>query len=309
MRARVVVVVGLALAAATARAQDQGQSPPGQKGAQAGSRSSQSAAFDQACIDLVNGKMPAGGEKAIRTLRDACASLMAGKADEKIEADRRKQQQAAAQEQLKLQAQGKAPRVQPGTATAQPQAGQDIPAAFGTAGAELAGGKKGLPLGMRSTGRPVGYTLVTDIVGWFTGVGINAILFGSIADSPKFSWMGGVRYSQTDTTDGNTIGFGAVGGLDYFVYGQHNEGLRVGPRLDVTAGRQKFTTTSSSSTFAQLRLGGEVGYNFISSNGISALAAVGVGGRVSGDSKNNNFSSFIPGDFGPYVQLGVGFSW
>jgi hypothetical protein len=306
MLARVVVVVGLALAAAAARAQDQGQSPPGQKGAQAGSRSSQSAAFDQACIDLVNGKMPAGGEKAIRTLRDACASLMAGKADEKIEADRRKQQQRAAQEQLKLQAEGK---VQPSRSAAQPAQGEDIPAAFGTAASEAAGKGKGLPLGMRSNGRAVDYMLVTDPVAWFTGLGINASLFGALPDAPKFSWMAGARYSATDTSDGSTIGFGGMVGVDYFLLGQHNEGLRLGPRFEIAAGRERFNATGTSSTFARMGLAGEFGYNFIASNGISALAAVGVGGRVSGNSDHNNFSSFIPGDFGPYVSLGVGFSW
>jgi hypothetical protein len=305
MRTR-VVVVGLALAVAAAPWQADGQAAQGtQKGAPVGPTSN---AFDRACIDLLQGRMPQG-EKEIKTLRDACANLMSNRTEDRFEAERRRQEQLQAQEQLRAQAQGKAPKVQPGKATAQAQPGEDIAASFGTAGAELTGQKKGLPLGMRSNGRPVGYTLVTDIVGWFTGIGVNAILFGSIADSPKFSWMGGARYTQTDTTDGNSIGFGAVGGLDWFIYGQHNEGLRVGPRLDLSAGRQRFTTTSSSTTFAQLRLGGEVGYNFIASNGISAIAAVGVGGRVSGDSVHNNFSSFLPGDFGPYVQLGVGFSW
>jgi hypothetical protein len=121
--------------------------------------------------------------------------------------------------------------------------------------------------------------------------------------------VGGLRYSATDTTDGNTIGFGAVAGADYFILGQHNEGLRLGPRLEIAGGRERITSTNTSSTFARLGLAGELGYNFISSNGISALAAVGVGGRVAGDSKNNNFSSFIPGDFGPYLSLGIGWSW
>jgi hypothetical protein len=293
--------VGLALGAAPGRALGQGQAPP--------KKAPTSDAFDKACVDLLQGKMPQGGEKEIRTLRDACANLMSGRADDKIDAEKRRQQQIAAQEQLKLQAQGKAPAVQPGKTTAQPQQGEDIAAQFGSAAGELTGSKKPMPLGMRSGGRQVGYTLVTDLVGWFTGLGINAILFGAISDSPKFSWMGGARYSSTDTSDGNTIGFGAVAGLDYFILGQHNEGLRLGPRVDVAAGRERFNSTSSSTTFARMGLAGELGYNFIASNGISAIAAVGAGGRVAGDSKNNNFSSFIPGDFGPYVQLGVGFSW
>jgi hypothetical protein len=320
MRTR-VVVVGLALAAAAAPWQANGQAAQGpQKSAKVGPTSN---AFDKACLDLLEGRMPQG-EKEIKTLRDACAKLMSGRADDRIDAERQRQQQQqaqeqlrqqqlAAQEQLKLQAQGKAPKVQPGQATAQPQPGQDIPAAFGAAAGELAGQKKPLALGMRAGGRPVNYLLFTDPVSWFTGLGINATIYGTLPDLPKFSWVAGARYSATDTTNGNTIGFGGEIGVDWYIIGQHNEGLRLGPRFEAAAGRERFNSTatsgSTSTTFGRLGLAGEFGYNFIASNGISALAAVGIGGRIAGNGDHNNFSSYIPGDFGPYVVLGVGFGW
>jgi hypothetical protein len=87
--------------------------------------------------------------------------------------------------------------------------------------------------------------------------------------------------------------------------GQYNSGLRIGPRLDLSFGRESSTSTSTS---ARLGLTGEVGYNFISTNGITGMAAFGLGGRVAGD-KNEQLSSAVGGEFGPYVKLGVGYSW
>jgi hypothetical protein len=272
-----------------------------------------SKSFDQACIDMVNGLMPQG-EAAIKTLRDACASLMSGRANERVDAERRRQQQLAAQEQLRLQAQGVqgAPRVQggtvqPGQATAPPEQGQGVATAFGTAASELTGGSRQRALGMRTRG-PVDYLIVTNPVGWFNGLGVNAELWGSLGPAPKFSWVAGARYSGTDTSNGSATTFGAEGGFDWFIIGQHNEGLRLGPRVEVAAGRQHLTS-SSSTTFARMGLGGELGYNFIASNGISGLAAVGIGGRVAGDSANENFTSFVGGEFGPYAKVGIGYGW
>ncbi len=274
-----------------------------------------SGAFDQACVDLLHGRMPEG-EKAIKTLRDACASLMSGRADERLQAEQRRQQQLAAQEQLRLQAQGVQPpnaqaqggQVQPGVATAQPQQGQGVAAAFGQAASELTGAPRQKRLGMRAGG-PVNYMLVTNPIGWFNGLGINGELFGALENAPKFSWVAGARYSGTDTSNGSATTFGAEGGIDWFIIGQHNEGLRVGPRVEVAAGREHLTSSSSSTTFARMGLGGEVGYNFIATNGISGMAAVGLGGRVAGDSQNENFTSFVGGEFGPYAKVGIGFGW
>src|SRR6266511_2171210 len=192
---RVVGWVGILLAAGIARGQAQDQGDAQQQGAEAtqpqgdagpgpasaggtatagGTASADSSttaagpsdAFDRACVDLLHGRLPPG-EKAIRALRDACANLMAGRADDQIQADQRRQAQLAAREQLRLQAEGRVQpgqstegRVQPGQSTAAPEPGQGVLAAFGSAASELAGSNRTRAMGMRPRG-PVGYTLVT----------------------------------------------------------------------------------------------------------------------------------------------------
>jgi hypothetical protein len=264
-----------------------------------------SPAFQQACIDLLNGRLPSGGAKAADALRDACNGLMQERTQAQREAEERAQAQKAA-----AAAKGAAPSGT-GAGAPQPGAGQGSAAAQGTgvgaafvqAGQELTGQKRGLPMGMRSSGRPVGYTLITNPVGWFTGLGINAEVFGAI--NPKFSWVGGARYSRTDSTSGAVDTFGLEGGADWFLIGQHNEGLRVGPRLELAFGRDP---SQSSANFGWLGLSGEAGYNFIATNGITGTVAVGLGGRIAGH-KREDFSSFTGGEFGAYAKLGIGYSW
>ena len=334
---RGMVAVALALAAATARAQVQGQgqgqgtasgeppqynappqyappqnAPPQYAAPQNAAPQSAppqnappaqtSDAFDRACIDLLHGQMP-DGEREVKTLRDACSSLMAGRANDRLDAERRRQEQLAAQEQLRQIAEG---RVQPGRATGQPQQGPGVLAAFGQAGTELVGGSRAKGGMGISRGAPVAYTLVTNPVGWFSGIGVNAELYGAFQDAPKFSWVAGARYSATDATNGTATTFGAEAGVDFFVIGHNNEGLRIGPRMEVAAGRERF---QGSTTFARLGFSGELGYNFIATNGITGLLAAGVGGRVAGNNKNDTFASFVGGEFGPYGKVGVGFSW
>jgi hypothetical protein len=295
MRKSVVWAVVL-LAAGTARAQQQQGTAERQQGA-AAPVGPTSDAFNRACVDLLNGRVPEGGEKAIQTLKDACSNLMAGRANERIQAEKQRQQQIAEQQQLKQ------PRVEPGQATAPAEPGNPVAAAFG----ELTSARRMESMGMRRGGRPVGYTIITNPIGWFNGLGVNAEVFGAFMDAPKFSWIGGARYSQTDVSNGNAKTFGALAGADWFIIGRNNEGLRLGPRVEVAAGRESVGT--GSSTFARMGLGGEVGYNFIATNGITGLVAGGVGGRVAGDSQNEDFESFVGGEFGPYAKIGFGFSW
>jgi hypothetical protein len=125
------------------------------------------------------------------------------------------------------------------------------------------------------------------------------------AEGERTCTRGGLRFSRTDATNGSVTTFGAEGGIDYFVFGRNNEGLRVGPRLELAFGRESFQTATD---FGWLGLSGEVGYNFVASNGITGLAAVGLGGRIAGH-KREDFSSFTGGEFGPYAKLGVGYSW
>jgi hypothetical protein len=191
-----------------------------------------------------------------------------------------------------------------GTGRGEVGPGQSVRAAFTEAGNELIG--RGPTGGMASRRGPTGNTLVTNPIGWFSGLGVNAEYQRVVEDFPRVSWLVGGRFSRTDATNGEVSAFGLGGGLDLFVIGGRNEGLRVGPRLELAFGTEDI---QGSTTFGRVGASGEVGYNFIATNGITAEGAVGLGGRLAGDSKNDGFASFTGGDFGPYVKLGVGLSW
>jgi hypothetical protein len=266
-----------------------------------------STAFDQACIDLINGKTPRGAQ-AIDALQEACAELMKARTDDRRRAEQ--QRQALAEQARQAQAQAQA-QAQPGAkqtsqetqSTAPVEAGESALAAFVQAGNEMVGGAPRGMTGMRRSGLPFNTTVITNPVGWFNGLGVNAEVLRSFL--PAFSWAAGAHYSQSAATDSTLYTLGVLGGADWFILGRNNEGLRVGPRLDLSFGREDSTDTD---TRGRLGLAGELGYNFIATNGISGQAAFGVGGRVAGD-KNDELSSAAGGEFGPYVKLGVGFSW
>jgi hypothetical protein len=183
------------------------------------------------------------------------------------------------------------------------EAGQSALAAFALAGNELVGNRPRGTRGMHRSGQPFESTVSTNPVGWFTGIGVNAEVLRSFR--PDLSWIAGAHYTQTNATERNLYTLGFVGGLDWFVLGQHNEGLRIGPRLDFSFGREVSTESTTSS---RLGVAGEVGYNFIATNGITGQAAFGLGGRLAGD-ENEELSASAGGEFGPYVKLGVGYSW
>lgn len=280
--------------------QPPGGSPQGDAGSpQVGAAQQQatSDAFDRACIDLLEGRMPAD-EAGIKALKDACNNVVSSRADERIRAAEQQRAQRLEQEERRRQQ----ARVAAGQSTAAPGQGEGVRAAFAQAGSELTGNRR-RPLGYRGGG-PVLNSIFTNPVGWFTGLGVNAELYHSF--DPRLSWVVGARYSTTDATNGTTSTFGAMGGVDLFVIGRNNEGLRIGPRIELAAGRENF---GGSATFARLGMSGEVGWDFIASNGISGFLAAGVGGRVAGDSKNQGFASFVGGEFGPYLKLGLGYSW
>ncbi len=264
-----------------------------------------STAFQQACVDLLNGRLPPGGAAAADALRDACGRLMKERTQAQRDAEERAQaRQAFVAEPSRRQAAGgtgAGPQAaeEQGSAAAQ---GTGVGSAFEEAGRELVGPRRGAAMGMKRGG-PVGYSLITNPIGWFNGLGINAELFGSLL--PKVSWVGGARYSRTDATNGSVDTFGIEGGADYFLIGRNNEGLRLGPRLEVAFGRESF---QSATDFGWLGLSGEVGYNFVASNGITGAVAAGVGGRIAGH-KREDFASFTGGEFGPYAKIGIGYSW
>jgi hypothetical protein len=210
------------------------------------------------------------------------------------------QQEQAQQRQAQQQA-----RVEPGQAQQAPQPGPGVLAAFGQAGRELIGRAPSPGLGRRGNGGYFVNTLSTNAFGWFTGLGVNAEYSRALEAAPKFSWVAGARYSRTSATNGDATAFGAMGGADWYIIGRNNEGLRIGPRIELAIGSEDF---QGQTTFARLGLSGELGYNFIASNGITAQLAGGLGFRVAGD-KNDNFSGFTGGELGPYLKIGVGYSW
>lgn len=305
---KALVGAAVVLAAGLAGAQQQDERPPGgERGAAERGQGGSSDAFDRACVDLLHGRTPQG-EKAINALKDACAALMAGRADERLREEREARFVREERQQLRLQeggtGSGSGGQVQPGRGTAQPQEGQGIRAAFGQAASEMMSPGRH-ELGMRRRG-PVGWSLVSNPIGYFTGLGVNATLSHAFEDIPRLAWVVGGRYSTTDASNGSAQTFGALGGIDLFILGRNNEGLRIGPRLEVAAGRERF---QGNTTYARLGMAGEVGYNFIATNGITGQLGLGLGGRVAGDDQNDTFSSFVGGEFGPYLNVGLGYSW
>jgi hypothetical protein len=297
------------LAAATALALASGASANPQGGNQPQGAPAKAAeasgAFDRACMDLVQGKAPKDAQ-AIDALRDACAKLMKARSEDERRRAEARQHQLQLQEQLRQQ-QAEAriqqqAKVQPGKSAAAVPAGESVPTAFEQAGSELMGATPRGLMGYRRNGEPFQNTVSTNVVGWFTGVGVNAELTHSFMR--EFSWIGGAHYSQSAATSNSiyTLGFGA--GADWFIIGRNNAGLRVGPRLDYSFGREE----AGGPTKSRLGLTGEVGYNFLASNGITGSAAFGLGGRIAGDA-NSQLSSGAGGEFGPYVKLQAGFSW
>jgi hypothetical protein len=293
---------GLVAAAVLALANSTAAQQTGQATAQ-----ETSSAFDQACIDLINGKTPRGA-KAIDALQEACSDLMKARTEERRRAEEQRQAQAqqaqARQAQAQAQAQPGAKQTSQDTQSTTPvEAGESALAAFAQAGNEMVGSAPRGMTGMRRSGLPFNTTVLTNPVGWFNGIGVNAEVLRSFM--PPFSWAAGAHYSTSAATERTLYTLGVMGGADWFILGRNNEGLRVGPRLDLSFGREDSTDTS---TRGRLGLAGELGYNFIATNGITGQAAFGVGGRVAGD-KNEELSSAAGGEFGPYVKLGVGFSW
>ncbi|WP_041448496.1 hypothetical protein [Anaeromyxobacter sp. Fw109-5] len=229
-------------------------------------------------MDLMDGRLPPGEDAA--ALRAQCEGL--------------------------LRRSGPAPGaegVQAGVATAAPAPGPSAPTAFTQPPAELTERGRG-GLGTTVRGR-VRNTVVTDPLGWFSGIGVNA---SYIRPFPweHASWIASARYSRTNATNGHVTSFGLGTGADLFLYGRNNEGIRLGPRLDFSFGREEFDT---STDFARLGVAAELGYNFIASNGISAAVMGGYGARLAGDEQDENFTSYTGGEDGPYLKLGLGYSW
>lgn len=192
-----------------------------------------------------------------------------------------------------------------GVARETPTAGASVRTAFANAGRELIGQREGFALG-RTRGGTVGNTLMTNPLGWFSGLGVNVSYIRPISQLNKLSWVASGRYAHANASNGDVTTFGIGGGVDLFLIGRNNEGLRIGPRLELAFGSEDVQGTS---TFARVGASGEIGYNFIAGNGITGAVAGGLGTRLAGDEQNESFDSFTGGELGPYLKLGLGYSW
>jgi hypothetical protein len=156
-------------------------------------------------------------------------------------------------------------------------------------------------MGKLTEDKDVRNTATIDVSGLVLGDGINGQFVHS--NSEKVSTVVGGNYSRASGVGGAITKFGAELGVDYFVLGRRNEGLRVGPRVVASLG---VDTTGGSAGFGDVGAGGEVGYNFITAEGLTAGAAAGwdlvfsgrLGGNTTGDVSGN-----------PYGKFNVGYSW
>lgn len=266
-------LVAIAAVVGQATAQQPGTTQPPQPPASPAARS-----VADRCVDLMSGRVPPGEDVA--ALRAQCEGLL------------RRSGPAAGE-----------PGVQAGVATAAPAPGPSAPTSFTQTPQELAA-----PGGLGTTRRgPVQNTLLTDPLGWFSGLGVNASYTRPFRWD-RASWLAGARYSRTNAQEGHVTTFGLGTGADLFLYGRNNEGIRIGPRLDLAFGREDIEEDASTD-FARLGVSAELGYNYIAASGISAAVMGGYGGRLAGDEQDENFTSYTGGEDGPYLRLGVGYSW
>jgi hypothetical protein len=163
----------------------------------------------------------------------------------------------------------------------------------------IRGQRSPLMMGELNDGRAVKNTLTTSATGLFLGQGLNAAWERSFSE--KFSGVLGANFSRTRTVDGALTAFGAMAGVDWFIIGQYNEGLRLGPRLDVGVASD---TVGDHQTVGSIGIAGELGYNWISTNGITAGLGAGLHGQRGG--MTNGLGS---GTWFPYGSVNVGYSW
>jgi hypothetical protein len=175
--------------------------------------------------------------------------------------------------------------------------------AAGEAGGGLTSvtGEAGEGMGELSADHFVRNTATFDIASALTGDGLNVQFLHSL--SPKITGVLGANYSRTSSVNGALTKGGIEVGADYFIIGQHNEGLRIGPRAVASVG---VDTVSNSAGFGDIGIGGEVGYNHITRQGLTAGIAAGYDLRLQGSLGGNNNAD---ADGHPYGKLNVGYSW
>jgi hypothetical protein len=274
VRSTGLLLLAGSLAASTALAQGAGATPDAsQPRAQASAAGGE---LQAACADLVR----SGGEGADPEIRDACAEMI----------------------RMAAQPQQPARSAQRGGG-GDVQEGNRVLAAFSQAGDELVS-RPGQGIGMLRRGFARN-SITTDPVSTFTGEGFN--LRYSRVVQPKLSAVIGGRYSSTEAFEGEITAYGINGGVDYFLFGRNNEGLYLGPRAEVGFGTTD-VTGGPEEDFGRLGAGGEVGYRFVATNGVTAAAGFGLNARVTGET-DETLDALGDPDLGAYLRFGVGYTW
>jgi len=189
------------------------------------------------------------------------------------------------------------------------QGGNSLSQAIREGGNTIAGTPSPLPMGEVRDGKIVHNTITTDPLGTALGSGLNAEYSRGVGS--KFAVVGGARFARTYAAEDFVTNFGVRLGADYFILGRNNEGLRIGPRADLSLGNVsgggQLLQSSNGTAFRDLGLGGELGYNWIAVNGITAGAAAGLMGHTA--SATTNDVRIAGGSFGPYGKINLGYSW
>lgn len=158
--------------------------------------------------------------------------------------------------------------------------------------------------GMLGDGEEVRNTIVTDPIGVILGDGVNAQYYRPI--SPKVSAVIGGRFARTRLGEGGAATTaGATGGVDFFMLGENNEGLRIGPRIVGNVGTE---TIGENAVAGSIGAGGELGYNWIAESGVTAGVAGGVNALLGG-SVNVDVEGFGEAGINPYGRINIGYSW
>jgi hypothetical protein len=185
------------------------------------------------------------------------------------------------------------------------QAGAGLAQGIREGSDSLRGEHKALPMGALSSGKDVRNTLTTDPIATVTGDGLNLDYMHSLGN--KFDWDLGGRFARTQLGGAAATSFGVKGGVDYFIIGRHNEGLRIGPRVELGLGGT--SQAGAGSTLGSFAAGGELGYNWIASNGLTAGLAGGLRELVGGQPVSVAGAPSVASSFGPYGKLNLGYSW
>jgi hypothetical protein len=280
--------------------------------ATAASAQNNSQSNGQICLEpcqLCMQKIQGGGSGGVYD--NACAQC-----DQQRTSARQQGNQASGPAAQSHQAQGTGSGAMASQGSSQPTPGSDVRASLDQAGRTLSKAASGAASdasgradqfqrqqAMASAGGARLNTIITDVVGTFNGQGLNVEYQRPIAD--RIVGVVGANYSRATSTTGDLTTFGGEVGADYFPFTYAGQGFRVGPRLALNFGRESVDNTRYLTDFG---LGGEAGYNWQLSSGLSFQLAAGLGGRIGG-ALTSGLDTKLGGDFGPYGKINIGWSW